>query len=166
MTLTFPTALSASRFVLGPALFLAAKSGSTKWCVTFWAIACVTDMCDGWFARRNASASQRGARLDTLADFVFLILALAALATTGSISILVPLVSAAMFGQFWFSRGPLVYDPIGKYYGAFLYALLGVVIILDDEGLSHSATGAFYLFTIVSFAGRIFGRTTSTEQRA
>jgi CDP-diacylglycerol--glycerol-3-phosphate 3-phosphatidyltransferase/cardiolipin synthase len=97
------------------------------------------------------SALRNGARLDTLADFVFLLMALMALASRDLLSWMVPLVSVAMFGQFWLARGPLVYDPIGKYYGAFLFGLVGVVTFLSDE-----AAIGFYLFTGASVISRLF----------
>jgi phosphatidylglycerophosphate synthase len=159
MTTVLPTALSASRFVLGVAFYLAVRQNRAEWCPAIWAAACLTDMCDGWLARRNQTVSQSGARLDTLADFVFLIFALVGLAGHGTIPFMVPLIATVMFGQFWLSRGPLVYDPIGKYYGAVLYSLVGMIVTLNDEASSKSATNGLYLFTAVSLISRVLSKT-------
>ena len=45
---------------------------STAFCVLY-ITACVSDMVDGWVARRTNTASELGAKLDTIADIVFVV---------------------------------------------------------------------------------------------
>ena len=49
---------------------------SSAWFYVFYLLCGVSDMVDGTVARRMGSASEFGARLDTVSDFVFMIVAL------------------------------------------------------------------------------------------
>ena len=66
--------ITASRIVFSlPLLFLPLSS---VWFYTLYLLSGFTDMIDGTVARRTSSASEFGARLDTISDFVFMIVAL------------------------------------------------------------------------------------------
>lgn len=156
MSIDLPHALSSSRFVLGVGFVSAVLRNDVLLSLLVWLVACATDLCDGWLARRWGSVSARGARLDTLADFVFLVLAMVGLLFRGLLPLTVPAVSAVMFGRFWLSHGPLVYDPIGKYYGTFLFGLVGIASILDDEAVLQTVEIGFYLFTAAAVTSRWF----------
>ena len=66
-----PNILSASRIVLCLPLLLVDAMTVPFW--TFYLIAGMTDMLDGFLARRWGVESKFGARLDSLADFVFVL---------------------------------------------------------------------------------------------
>ena len=66
-----PNILSVSRIVLGLPLLLVEVMTMPFW--VLYAIAGMTDMLDGFLARRWGVESQFGAKLDSLADFVFVI---------------------------------------------------------------------------------------------
>ena len=66
--------ITGSRMVLSlPLLFIPLTSA---WFYVFYLLCGVSDMVDGTVARRTNSASEFGARLDTVSDFVFLSVAL------------------------------------------------------------------------------------------
>ena len=66
--------ITGSRIVLSlPLLFI---SLSSAWFYALYLLCGFTDMIDGTVARRTKSASEFGARLDTVSDFVFLSVAL------------------------------------------------------------------------------------------
>ena len=66
--------ITASRIVLSlPLLFLPLSSA---WFYVFYLLCGLSDMVDGTVARRTNSASEFGARLDTVSDFVFMTVAL------------------------------------------------------------------------------------------
>jgi CDP-diacylglycerol--glycerol-3-phosphate 3-phosphatidyltransferase len=68
--LTIPNALSALRLVLAPVLLWLAFSGRpTAYLVTL-AISLLSDLSDGWFARRFDQATALGTLLDSWGDFV------------------------------------------------------------------------------------------------
>ena len=66
-----PNILSASRIVLGLPLLLVEVMTMPFW--VLYVIAGTTDMLDGFLARRWGVESKFGARLDSLADFVFVL---------------------------------------------------------------------------------------------
>ena len=66
-----PNILSVSRIVLGLPLLLVEVMTMPFW--VLYAIAGMTDMLDGFLARRWGVESKFGARLDSLADFVFIL---------------------------------------------------------------------------------------------
>ena len=66
-----PNFLSASRITLCPPLLLADAMTVPFW--VLYVIAGTTDMLDGFLARRWGVESKFGARLDSLADFVFVL---------------------------------------------------------------------------------------------
>ena len=66
-----PNILSVSRIVLGLPLLLVEVMTMPFW--VLYAIAGITDMLDGFLARRWGVESKFGARLDSLADFVFVL---------------------------------------------------------------------------------------------
>ena len=66
--------ITGSRIVLSlPLLFV---SLSSAWFYVFYLFCGFSDMVDGTVARRTNSASEFGSRLDTVSDFVFMIVAL------------------------------------------------------------------------------------------
>ena len=66
--------ITASRIVFSlPLLFLPLSSA---WFYVFYLLCGLSDMVDGTVARRTKSASEFGARLDTVSDFVFMTVAL------------------------------------------------------------------------------------------
>ncbi|WP_159451431.1 CDP-alcohol phosphatidyltransferase family protein [Demequina sp. NBRC 110054] len=74
-------ALSFARVPLGVALAAAAIAApqAQTMLVTLFALGVATDALDGWWARRSGTASDRGARLDSLADAVFTVATVVAL---------------------------------------------------------------------------------------
>jgi len=76
----WPNVLSAARITLMPALLTTAIAGSRRWFVALVAVALVTDMLDGFLARRFNAHSELGRKLDSLADYATLFVGLAGLA--------------------------------------------------------------------------------------
>ena len=66
--------ITASRIVLSLPLLLVPLSSA--WFYVFYLLCGLSDIVDGTVARRTNSASEFGARLDTVSDFVFMIVAL------------------------------------------------------------------------------------------
>ena len=71
--LTLPNAVSMSRLVLAAA-FVALRDPSAR--VALLVVASVTDVLDGWLARRNQATTRSGALIDPIADRLFVLTAL------------------------------------------------------------------------------------------
>ena len=100
-----PFVLSTSRLALGPLYVVAIlRGGASVGDPLAWeplaiaGIASLTDFVDGRLARRLGVSSPVGARLDVIADGVFLLCALGALAATGLVSWVLPVAAALSLG--------------------------------------------------------------------
>lgn len=70
--LTFPNGLTALRLALMPLLAILIQTGHGVWGVTVLIIAALTDLFDGYFARRFRQESDVGRLMDPVADKIFL----------------------------------------------------------------------------------------------
>ena len=71
--------------------------GSRYWALGIYAVACLTDFVDGYFAKHRGMASDLGKVIDTLADKLLIIVTLIVLA----IQLLVQVVAGALWGDWW-----------------------------------------------------------------
>jgi phosphatidylglycerophosphate synthase len=94
-----PLLLSALRIVLAP-LFVLAIGRAPAWALPVALLAAATDFADGRLARRLGVASRAGAVLDVVADGIFVVAALTALAATGLVSWLLPVAVALALAGF------------------------------------------------------------------
>jgi phosphatidylglycerophosphate synthase len=67
--LTIPNALSALRLVLAPVLVWLAWTGEQRLFLVMLTISLLSDLTDGWFARRFDQATHLGTLLDSYGDF-------------------------------------------------------------------------------------------------
>ncbi|HWZ60294.1 MAG TPA: CDP-alcohol phosphatidyltransferase family protein [Gemmatimonadaceae bacterium] len=81
--LTLPNAVSLSRFVMA-AGFLAARSTDVR--VALIGAASVSDILDGWIARRRGQVTRLGAMLDPIADRTFVLVAVMVYLARGEIT--------------------------------------------------------------------------------
>lgn len=151
-----PHTLSTLRFALAPFVFLAIQKGYLDISILLVAVAVLTDVADGWLARRIKSPSALGSYLDVFADFGFLFAACAALALKKVYPFWLLLIMLMMFLQFVLrpKRGRLVYDPVGKYYGAVLYSVVLLTLLAPDLALAQ----ALFLFVLFMTAASLFTR--------
>jgi phosphatidylglycerophosphate synthase len=63
-----PDALTIARFPLAVGVVVAALAGASGWAIALAVAAAITDIADGWLARRWGVTSARGAALDSWAD--------------------------------------------------------------------------------------------------
>jgi phosphatidylglycerophosphate synthase len=80
---TLPNAVSLSRVVLAAA-FPAASSPMSR--ATLVAVASISDVLDGWLARRRNAVSRWGALIDPIADRAFVLAAAATLVAQGGLT--------------------------------------------------------------------------------
>jgi len=115
-------------------------SNQGLWAVCLLLFACVTDALDGHLARRLGASSSFGAFFDVSADFLLALTAFSAFVARGIYPLWTPLLIASMFLQFILTSrfGWPLYDPVGKYYGAFLFASVGATLVLPDFAVCHA----------------------------
>jgi phosphatidylglycerophosphate synthase len=109
-------------------------------------IAIASDYFDGKIARAFNTASPRGMLFDHGTDFVFVTSSAAALAYTGLISALLPVLISLAFSQyvldsyFWFKQKQLRMSFLGKWNGVFYFGpvlIYGLVLASPLQGLEE-----------------------------
>lgn len=147
----------AIRVVAAPLFLYTFVNNLTTWALGIFLFAVFTDALDGYLARRLGGASPfLGAYSDATADFVLVLAAFSAFAMKGIYPFWTILLIIAMFTQFVLTsrlERP-VYDPVGKYYGVFLFAAIGVTVALPDSAVCHAVLVGILTFTVASLVSR------------
>jgi CDP-diacylglycerol--glycerol-3-phosphate 3-phosphatidyltransferase/cardiolipin synthase len=152
-----PNLLTAVRFAAAVPLVVALHHFDVGLAVLLLCIAAASDVLDGWLARRLKVCSTRGAYLDAAADFTLLFAAFTVLVLRGVYPAWLLVVIGAMFAQFivtsWL-KTPM-YDPVGKYIGAMLYAALFALLLLPDLLVSYGLLAGITAWIAVSCLSRL-----------
>ncbi len=139
-----------------PLLCYAIVRDRWAWAVAFFAFACVTDLTDGYLARRLRAVSSAGAYVDVTADFSIAVAGFSGFVWRGAYPAWTLLLMALMFAQFLVtsSRHQPVYDPVGKYYGGFLFAGIGATLLLPDFAVYYAILSGLVALTLASLVSR------------
>jgi phosphatidylglycerophosphate synthase len=137
-------AISATRLLLVIPAACAIALNLWQVAAILFAIAVVTDVCDGIVARRRGEVSAFGGLLDHGSDALFVTAALAALALNARVPLpLAPLVIGAFAQYVWDSRAlagaPLRSSVLGRWNGISYYALVGIIVISQALALPWPA---------------------------
>jgi CDP-diacylglycerol--glycerol-3-phosphate 3-phosphatidyltransferase/cardiolipin synthase len=121
------------------------------------AFAGLTDVLDGWLARRLGVCSAAGAYLDAAADGLMVGAGFIVLVARGVYPPWVLVLLGVMFAQFVLVTrgGKPVYDPVGKYYGAALYGVLLALLLVPDVLLSLALLAGVVGLSALSLGSRL-----------
>lgn len=164
--LTWSNALTLLRLLAAP-FFFCSMLGHYVWfaCGLFW-FAVATDIADGWLARARGEASSFGGLLDHATDASFVCLGLSALAMSGIVPSVLPVLVLLAFVQYVLDSKSLAgrelrASPLGRWNGILYFVPLGIVVTREALGLSwpsnsvvHGLGFVLVLSTIVSMADR------------
>jgi phosphatidylglycerophosphate synthase len=116
----------------------------------------LSDAFDGWLARRLDAVTRFGGFFDAITDIAVILFLLALLSWSGIVPVWVPIAPAVVAGVFLAtsSRAAPRYDPIGKYYGAILYVVVGVLL----WGVGPAVRTALGVFVPVASAAVLVSR--------
>jgi len=151
-----PSAITVIRIIFCPLFFHALINDQTLWTISVFLFACSTDVLDGYFARRLSVSSSTGAYFDVIADFLLVLTGFSGFVIKGIYPLWASLLIGLMFIQFIFTSilGRILYDPIGRYYGAFLFNVIGVTLALPRPPVHLVLLITVLGMTIVSVASR------------
>lgn len=138
---TRANALTLVRLLLAPALAISILQRSPGVAAGIFALAVVTDLADGWVARRYGETSAFGAFADHAADAVFVTVGSAALACEGVLTPLLPWLIALAFTQYVLDSPArasvgLRRSSLGRWNGIAYYAIVAIPILRDALGLA------------------------------
>ena len=127
------------------------------WAVCIFLVAVFTDALDGHVARRLGGATPfLGPYSDAVADLFLVLAAFSAYVIKGLYPFWVLLLIVAMFAQFVLTSrlARPIYDPVGKYYGVFLFCAVGVTLALPFAAVRQAVLVVILGFTIASVISR------------
>lgn len=157
LKIIFPSGISSLRIVLSPILFFSIINDMRVWAICISVFALFTDLLDGYFARKFNLSSNFGAYLDTAADFILILTAFSAFIIAGLYPLWILVLISLMFLQFIItSSNKPVYDPLGKYYGSFLFVSAGVTLLLPLNLICSILLIIIVLFTLISMLTRFY----------
>lgn len=148
----------ATRLAAAPLFVILYLNDQNGWALALFLLAVLSDALDGYVARRMGGADIiLGPFSDAIADFVLVLGAFFAFVVEGIYPVWILLLLAAMFAQFVVTSrlGRPIYDPIGKYYGVFLFTAIGMALIFPYPLVYQSVLLAILGFTIASLSSRI-----------
>jgi CDP-diacylglycerol--glycerol-3-phosphate 3-phosphatidyltransferase/cardiolipin synthase len=147
----------AIRLIAAPLFLYTFANDLTVWALCIFLIAVFTDVLDGHVARRLGGASPfLGPYSDAVADFFLVLAAFSAFVLKGFYPFWMLLLIVAMFAQFVLTSrlAQPIYDPVGKYYGVFLFCVVGVTLVLPYAAVCQAMLVVILGFTIASVISR------------
>jgi phosphatidylglycerophosphate synthase len=152
-----PAAISSLRIAALPIFLLLFSSGAIAWCFVLIGLAALTDLLDGYLARKLRVATRFGAYFDAATDFILIIGVYSIFTASGYYPIWLPLLIIASFAQFLLSSlyAKKIYDPIGRYIGSALYIGIVLTLAFPVEAMFLFVQVSFVGFFLVSLASRI-----------
>lgn len=162
-----PIALTLLRAVLVPAVVLALVERHLMLAAALYVSAGLSDVADGWIARRTGQVTRLGTVLDPIVDIAFNLAVILGLAAAGLLPLWVLLAGAARYGLLlvggaglWLFAGPLRIQPtwFGRMTGVAMSFLVALLTLLHAGGgaaaerllpLTEIALGGLLIATVV-----------------
>lgn len=151
-----PSGITSIRIILAPILFFTLINNLILYSIFIFVLAVTTDAIDGYVSRKLNVSSSNGAYFDVMADFILILASFSGLVITGLYPFWLIIIIVLMFLQFIITskfRIP-VYDPIGKYYGSFLFIVIFISLIIINPILYFLLTMLIVIFTVISITSR------------
>ncbi|MCC7551342.1 MAG: CDP-alcohol phosphatidyltransferase family protein [Methanobacterium sp.] len=153
-----PNILTSVRFVAAPLFFYTFLNDLFLISVSILVLALITDVLDGYIARKLDVTSDMGAYLDVTSDFVLIVVCFLAYVIKGWYDPLILLLIIAMFLLFVATSGlkKPVYDPMGKYLGGYLMLMILVSILFPEFVVRQILFIVLILICLTSVLTRFF----------
>jgi CDP-diacylglycerol--glycerol-3-phosphate 3-phosphatidyltransferase/cardiolipin synthase len=155
--ISLPNALSYIRILLSPILFYTIINGLILISIGILVLAGITDILDGFIARREGLSSSKGAYLDVTSDFILIMSCFLAFVAIGWYDLLILVLIVLMFILFIGTSGlkKPVYDPVGKYLGAYLMVMIFISLIFPESILRQILVIVLLIISICSIISRL-----------
>ncbi|MCW4000944.1 MAG: CDP-alcohol phosphatidyltransferase family protein [Candidatus Bathyarchaeota archaeon] len=152
-----PQGISALRLAALPLFLYLFSIGALNWCIVVFGLAQISDLIDGYVARKLDATSKLGGYFDAATDFVFIIGIFGAFTAAGYYPPWLIALIAASFAQFVLTSrlSTKLYDPLGKYIGSALYIGIALTLLSPTQPILNFVQYAFLVFFGVSLISRI-----------
>jgi len=153
---TVPTVLTLLRLAALPAVVLLWLRESLILALILYVALALTDLADGWMARRLRAVTKAGTWLDPIVDIVVLLTLLAVLSLGGRLPLWAPIApSLAAVAFLLTSRRKPRYGLVGKHYGAILYVAVGISMLGLPASGQMGIAATVTALGIVAMAARL-----------
>jgi phosphatidylglycerophosphate synthase len=152
-----PSIISILRIVALPPLLYLFDNGYTTLGLVLFLFLGFTDLLDGYLARKLKVNSEIGAFFDSAVDFILILSIFIFFTEAGFYPIWISGLIIFAFCQFVFSSlySKRLYDPVGKYYGSFLYIAIALTCAFPTQLVCNMVVIAFITFAAISFSSRV-----------
>lgn len=154
-----PNTITLLRLVTLPFLIYSFNNLSIPLTFSIFLVSIISDLLDGYIARKLNSTSKLGAYLDIFVDFVFIEGMYLNFSINGIYSLWLLLVIISVFAQFIISniiQKQTIYDPIGKYFGSILFGGIGLTILFSDQQIYSFIAIVIILYALLSIISRFY----------
>lgn len=154
-----PSSISSLRLAALPLFLYYYSTANPVACILIFGLAQITDLIDGFVARKLGVASKTGAYFDAIVDFTFITGIFAAFTLSGYYPVWVMLLIVASFGQFIVLScyTKKLYDPVGRYIGSVLYIAIGLTLLSPTPIIFALVEVGFPSFALISFVTHAIG---------
>lgn len=153
-----PNLITLLRIVLAPIFIFSVLNLSQLDSISIFLLTIVTDALDGYIARKLNITTSKGAYLDVVADFIWILAAFSAFIIIGLYPEWLIIIFLFMFVQFIVtSRFKVpIYDPVGKYYGYFLFLTVFISLIIRTDWIFMLLTVTILIVSAISMGSRLY----------
>ena len=152
-----PSVITGIRVILAPIFFLTIINNLLIYSLIIFLLALVTDFLDGYISRKWDVFSSKGAYFDITADFILIMAGFSAFVIRDIYPFWIIIIIVSMFIQFIITSKSkiLVYDPVGKYYGVFLFIIIFIDLIINNSSINLLLVILIVIFTVISIISRL-----------
>ena len=153
-----PNGITSIRLILAPIFFNVLLNDLYLVSILLLTFAGLTDALDGYIARKMGLTSEIGAYLDVTSDFVLIFAGFLAYIIKGWYDPLILLLILIMFILFIGTSGlkKPVYDPVGKYLGAYLMVMLFISLLFIEPWIREILLILLVTICLASIISRFF----------
>ncbi len=150
-----PSAISILRIILAFVFLFFFLNDKLVLSVIIFIFAIFSDALDGYLARKFDIDTSFGAYLDITADFFLVLIAFSSFILKGIYPVWILFLIILVFLQFIITSKfkILVYDPIGKYYGSFLFIII-LITLISPNTVYGFLLDIIIIFTLISLISR------------
>jgi phosphatidylglycerophosphate synthase len=163
-----PSGISSLRLAALPLFLYFFSIGNTSICILVFGLTQLSDLIDGYAARKLRVASKAGAYFDAITDFVLITGIFVAFTLNNYYPAWMLLFIMGSFAQFILTSrySKKLYDPLGKYIGSVLYIAIGLTLLSPTPITLTIVEVGFPIWATASFITRTLSLTTNLKRTA
>ena len=157
MRRVIPWVITSVRIISLPVLIQCFTHEVNNLGILLFLVASSSDFFDGYIARKLDVTSQLGSYVDVIVDFLFISGIFTVLIQQRLYSLWLLALIVLVFIQFMVTNvcvNKLIYDPIGRWYGSFLYCGLGLSLMFPEPLVYDLVTIGIVGATVASLLSR------------